>query len=88
MNMDMLYKYLGLTKTQIKPKPKVAAPKPGWKIVNTNSNQVPKNSEFVDGFIGVLTSIKNIQMNYTHNSGTVLPGYTPGVGFLGHQDHR
>jgi cell surface protein SprA len=21
-------------------------------------------------------------MNYTHNSGTVLPGYTPGVGFL------
>ncbi len=85
MNMDMLYKYLGLTKNANKtaPKPKVAAPKPGEKIVNTNSNQVPKNSEFVDGFIGVLTSIKNIQMNYTHNSGTVLPGYTPGVGFLG-----
>jgi hypothetical protein len=34
---------LGLTKTQkTAPKPKVAAPKPGEKIVNTNSNQVPK----------------------------------------------
>ena len=85
LNMDMLYKYLGLTKNANKtvPKPKTTAPKPGEKIVNTNPNQVPKNNEFVDGFIGVLTSIKNIQMNYTYNSGTVLPGYTPSVGFLG-----
>ena len=85
LNMDMLYKYLGLTKNANKaaPKPKAAAPKPGEKIVNTNANAVPKNSEFVDSFIGVVTSVKNIQMNYTHNSGTVLPGYTPGVGFLG-----
>jgi cell surface protein SprA len=30
-----------------------------------------------------LTSVKNIQVNYTENSGTVLPGYTPSVGFLG-----
>lgn len=85
LNMDMLYKYLGLTKNANKtvPKPKTTAPKPGEKIVNTNANQVPKNNEFVDGFIGILTSIKNIQMNYTYNSGTVLPGYTPSVGFLG-----
>ncbi|MFV8371000.1 cell surface protein SprA [Flavobacterium sp. LB2P74] len=84
-NMDMLYKYLGLTKNTNKtvPKPKTTAPKPGEKIVNTNANQVPKNNEFVDSFIGILTSVKNIQMNYTYNSGTVLPGYTPGVGFLG-----
>lgn len=84
-NMDMLYKYLGLTNNANKtaPKPKTTAPKPGEKIVNTNPNQVPKNNKFVDGFIGILTSIKNIQMNYTYNSGTVLPGYTPGIGFLG-----
>ena len=37
----------------------------------------------MDGLIGVLTSVKNIQMNYTQNSGTVLPGYTPGIGFFG-----
>ena len=33
--------------------------------------------------MGILTSVKNIQMNYTYNSGTVLPGYTPSIGFLG-----
>lgn len=84
-NMDMLYKYLGLTKNTNKtlPKPKMIAPKPGEKIVNANANQLPKNNAFVDGLIGVLTSVKNIQMNYTYNSGTILPGYTPGVGFLG-----
>ncbi|SHL37034.1 T9SS outer membrane translocon Sov/SprA [Flavobacterium xanthum] len=84
-NMDMLYEYLGLTKNTNKtqPKPKMIAPKPGEKVVNANANQLPKNNAFVDGLIGVLTSVKNIQMNYTYNSGTILPGYTPGVGFLG-----
>ncbi|TDD78592.1 T9SS outer membrane translocon Sov/SprA [Flavobacterium caseinilyticum] len=85
LNMDLLYKYLRLTKNAAKvaPKPKPTIPKPGEKIVNTNANQIPKNNEFVDGLIGVLTSVKNIQINYTHNSGTVLPGYIPGVGFFG-----
>ncbi|MFV8368404.1 cell surface protein SprA [Flavobacterium sp. LB2R40] len=84
-NMELLYKYLGVTKNTNKtvPKPKVAAPKPGEKIVNNNATQIPKNNPFFDGLIGILTSVKNIQMNYTHNSGTILPGYTPGVGFLG-----
>ena len=84
-NMDAFYKYLGLTKNTNKPaaKPKTAAPKPGEKVVNTATQQIAKSNEFVDGLIGVLTSIKNIQMNYTENSGTILPGYTPGVGFLG-----
>ena len=85
-NMDALYKYLGLTKTPANKssKPKAAVPKPGEKIVNTNSvNQADNNNPFLDGLMGVLTSVKNIQMNYTYNSGTVLPGYTPSIGFLG-----
>ncbi|RKS95209.1 protein involved in gliding motility SprA [Flavobacterium limicola] len=85
-NMDTLYKYLGLTKAPVNKssKPKVAAPKPGEKIVNTNPvNPAEKNNPFVDGLMGILTSVKNIQMNYTYNSGTVLPGYTPSIGFLG-----
>ncbi|MDG1871064.1 MAG: cell surface protein SprA, partial [Flavobacterium sp.] len=83
-NMEMLYKYLGLTKTTQKfgSKPKVALPKPGEKIVNTNK-QDANGSPFVDGLKGILTSVKNIQFNYTENSGTVLPGYTPGIGFFG-----
>jgi cell surface protein SprA len=84
MNMNTLYKYLGLTKggARATPKAKPTVPKPGEKVVNTNQALV-KNSAFQDGLIGVLTSIKNIQVNYTVNSGTVLPGYTPSVGFLG-----
>ena len=38
---------------------------------------------FLDGFIGVVTSVKNIQVNYVENSGTQLPGYLPGIGFFG-----
>jgi cell surface protein SprA len=80
--MDAFYSYLGLKKgTKLAPKPK-AVPKPGEKVVNTNV-QTQKNNPFVDGLIGVLTSVKNIQINYTQNNGTVLPGFTPGVGFLG-----
>jgi cell surface protein SprA len=84
LNMNMLYKYLGLTpgaKKTAKTKP-AAPPKPGEKVVNT-AKPVVSNSPFYDGMIGVLTSVKNIQVNYTKNSGTVLPGYTPSVGFLG-----
>lgn len=76
--------YLGLTPGGKKPaKPKTTAPpKPGEKIVNT-AKPVTASSPFYDGLIGVLTSVKNIQVNYTINNGTVLPGYTPGVGFFG-----
>lgn len=84
LNMPTLYKYLGLTpgaKKQAKPKP-TAPPKPGEKIVNT-AKPVVSSSPFYDGLIGVLTSIKNVQINYTKNSGTVLPGYTPSIGFFG-----
>ncbi|MCG9791508.1 T9SS outer membrane translocon Sov/SprA [Flavobacterium algicola] len=85
-NMEMLYKYLGLTKKPVgkqllKPR---TIPKPGEKVVNLVSNTAAaKENPFMDGLIGVLTSVKNIQLNYTDNSGTVLPGYTPGLGFFG-----
>ncbi len=85
LNMDVFYKYIGLTK-----KPKTAArpgtqapPKPGEKITNKNKPQTTGGNVFVDGLIGVLTSVKNVQINYTQNEGTVLPGFTQGVGFLG-----
>jgi cell surface protein SprA len=82
-NMDLFYKYVGLTKkSELKAKPKAAAPKPGEKITDSNV-LVPKNNNFLNGLIGILTSVKTVQVNYTKNSGTVLPGYTPGLGFFG-----
>ena len=84
MNMDSFYKYIGLKKSnQKKPKPKKdEAPKPGEKIKATKIT-TPKTNVFMDGLMGVLTSVKTIQANYTKNTGTVLPGYTPGLGFFG-----
>ncbi|HTG67407.1 MAG TPA: cell surface protein SprA, partial [Flavobacterium sp.] len=82
-NMEMLYKYLGLSKSKAVVKKPTVAPKPGQKITNTPVNAQPQGNDFVNGLMGVLTSVKNIQINYNENSGTVLPGYMPSIGFLG-----
>ncbi len=82
-NMDTFYGYLGLTKKKkAAPKPKATAPKPGEKVVNTVV-KTQSNNPFMDGLVGVLTSVKNIQINYTQNEGTLLPGFTQGVGYFG-----
>ena len=81
--MDSFYKYIGLKKSAPKPIAPKTAPKPGEKIVNTAVANSSDGNLFVNGLIGVLTSVKNIQADYTQNSGTVLPGYLPGIGFFG-----
>ena len=84
--METFYKYIGLSKKSpatSATQPKAVAPKPGEKVVNTAVKPLQQRSPFMDGLIGVVTSVKNVQVNYTHNSGTVLPGFTPSVGFLG-----
>lgn len=85
LNLDLLYKYVGLTgkkKPAAKANAPKAAPKPGEKIT-----AAPKTSGggnvFVDGLIGVLTSVKNIGITYTETNGMVLPGYLPSIGFFG-----
>jgi len=49
-----------------------AAKKPGVKIVNT--------------LVGLVTALERIQLTYSENNGTVLPGYTQNIGFLGTQN--
>lgn len=85
LNLDLLYKYVGLTgkkKPAAKgaPAPK-AAPKPGEKV--TAAPKTSGGNVFLDGLIGVLTSVKSIGVTYSENNGTVLPGYLPNVGFFG-----
>ena len=89
-NMDTFYKYIGLTKTKsnkrnvTKPKEKQQAPKPGQKVTAPNNKNISnERGVFMAGLIGVVTSVKNIQVNYSENKGTVLPGYLPGLGFFG-----
>ncbi|WP_026718474.1 cell surface protein SprA [Flavobacterium antarcticum] len=87
LNMDLFYKYVGLTKSSAK-KPVVrtgnqAPPKPGERIDNKRPVTTSEGNVFLDGLIGVVTSIKNVQINYVETGGTVLPGYTPGIGVFG-----
>lgn len=83
LNMDLFYKYIGLTKKKATPPKTTAPPKPGQKVVNTAQPAAAQNSFFKDALINTLTCIKTININYTENRGTVLPGYLPSVGFFG-----
>jgi cell surface protein SprA len=84
LNMETFYKYIGLgKKTAAKPAKPASAPKPGEKIVNTKVQPAKSSNIFLDGLKGVLTSVKNVQINYTRNEGTMLPGYLPSLGFFG-----
>ena len=83
-SMETFYKYIGLGKKPAAPAQKPAAlPKPGEKITAVKAQPAKTTSVFLDGLKGVLTSVKNIQVNYTQNEGTVLPGFLPGLGFFG-----
>nr|WP_246034209.1 cell surface protein SprA [Flavobacterium sangjuense] len=83
-NMETFYKYIGLGKKPAAPAQKPAAlPKPGEKITSIKAQPAKTTNVFLDGLKGVLTSVKNIQINYTQNEGTVLPGFLPGLGFFG-----
>ena len=84
LSMETFYKYIGLGKKPAPPPTKpVALPRPGEKIIGIKAQPAKTTSIFLDGLKGVLTSVKNIQVNYTQNEGTVLPGFLPGLGFFG-----
>ena len=40
-------------------------------------------TKILNGAIDLLTSVKRIQVNYSENNGTYLPGYLPTPGFIG-----
>jgi cell surface protein SprA len=85
LNMDTFYKYIGLTakKPAAKNAP-VAPPKPGEKVTGTpQPNQGGGGNTLVNGLIGVVTSVKTININYVENNSSALPGYLPGIGFFG-----
>jgi len=86
-NMDLLYRYIGLTGAKKSKKNKntkpSAIPLPGQKITALDKKSDSEGNVFLKGLKGILTSVKNIQANYSENSGTVLPGYLPGLGFFG-----
>ncbi|MFD0700746.1 cell surface protein SprA [Myroides pelagicus] len=91
-SMETLYSYIGIGKggnrrQKDQNKAKKATIVPGQKVVQ-KKNAIEDDKPSIAGktlgvFRDLLTSVKNIQINYTENSSTLLPGYMPGVGFFG-----
>lgn len=93
-NLETLYRYVGLTKKKSRdvksrrPATPGALGKDGKPLAANNganaaSNKKSAGSQILDGAIGLLTAVKRVQINYTENNGTFLPGYLRTPGFIG-----
>ena len=82
--MQKLYDLVGLKKKDGKTKAK-AAPLRKDKAGNPiKEDKGPrKTSKLFNTAIDIVTMVKRLNVNYNENSGTVLPGYTQSVGFIG-----
>ena len=67
MDMRKLYRYLGLKK----------------KSNNRKASKKSKKFNLKNVGLGLLTSVKRMQVNYSESNSTFLPGYIPTPGFLG-----
>lgn len=47
------------------------------------SNEKKKKGGLLNTAIDVVTMVKRVNINYNENNGTVLPGYTQAIGFIG-----
>ena len=90
LDMKTLYDALGLSKKTAGPSSKSdrsrAVPTlgtPAQPRQTQEDNGLSAADKAKNTLIGLATGIKRIQINYEQNNGTYLPGYLPGVGFLG-----
>ncbi len=93
LNMETLYKTLGLVRkgnqrgrgrTAVKrrtPTPTAIAANKGEEAQDPNKLSTGKKA--YNTLIDVVTMVKRIQIGYTENNGTYLPGYLPTPGFIG-----
>ncbi len=88
LNMETLYKYLGLVKktprnsrqTNRLTQPGVPQTSKAGQDKDDQAKQ-SKPNPFLNTAIDIVTMVKRIQVNYSENNGTFLPGYlrTPGI---------
>ncbi|SDR71856.1 cell surface protein SprA [Gillisia sp. Hel1_33_143] len=88
LNMPDLYKYFDLTprtsKTaSIKDRNSGVPTLDGKKSNVKKEPETRKSDRSYNTFIGLVTAIKRLQVNYRKNEGIYIPGYTPSVGFMG-----
>jgi cell surface protein SprA len=76
MDMQKLYRYLGLTKFNRNADRKISRETP-------NNNQPKKINPILKSLINLITAVKRIQINYSENNGSYLPGFLETPGFIG-----
>nr|WP_204344968.1 cell surface protein SprA [Psychroserpens algicola] len=91
-NLETLYRYIGLNKRKAGASRSRSAT-PGGLTKGGQPNAATKpgeaqakkggTSKALNGLIDVLTAVKRVQINYTENNGTFLPGYLRTPGFIG-----
>jgi len=94
LNMETLYKHIGLVKkkkTPTRAARRTATPKALGKTADRNANtpdpdlqnKESAGQKALNSAVGLLTMVKRIQINYTENNGSFLPGYLNTPGFIG-----
>lgn len=93
LNMDNLYKYVGLVKKKSRTVQRSRRATPGLgkdgKLADkadaktNNTSKEGAGTKILNSAIDLLTSVKRIQINYSENNGSYLPGYLRTPGFIG-----
>lgn len=90
LDMQKLYSYLGLVKKTTRRRVGPGNPSVTTQRSNsiptanaTNQAPPPKKNTLYNTSVDILTMVKRIQVNYSENNGTYLPGYMPTPGFIG-----
>ncbi len=95
-DLNKLYKSIGFVKRTSNTKKKKKkikgiedknAPKIAPRTASTRKKKISKklkpSIKAYNTVVGILTSLKRLNINYQKDSGTILPGYTNDVGFFG-----
>ncbi|WP_282122906.1 cell surface protein SprA [Algibacter mikhailovii] len=83
LDMNRLYRYIGLTKKPISRARSNARAGVDPTESSDAKSKSQAGSKILNVGIDILTSIKRVQVNYSENSGTFLPGYQQTPGFIG-----
>ncbi len=76
LDMQKFYRYIGLTKFNNNSNSKSARGA-------SNNNQGKKINPILKSMINLMTTVKRIQINYSENNGSYLPGFLQTPGFIG-----
>ncbi|MDC6404735.1 MULTISPECIES: cell surface protein SprA [Maribacter] len=85
LTMQKFYDLIGLKKREAPTAQRGAPPRPGIldQAEKVEEKVKPKTSGLFNTVVDVVTMVKRLNINYNENNGTVLPGYTQSIGFIG-----